>query len=52
MKIQNIKKMKLPIFRNKIKEKEILKNMYIKISNLFKIYHILDFGNTLYTKNI
>lgn len=52
LKLQYIREMKLPVFRNKNKEKEILKEMYIKISNLFKIYHILDLGNTLYTKNV
>ena len=52
MKLQNIRNMNLPIFRTPLKEKEILKEIYLKISNLFKIYHILDLGNNLYTKYV
>ena len=49
--IENIKKIKLPIFRNKNKEINVLINMFMKLSNLFKIYYILDLENDLYRFN-
>lgn len=52
VKLQDIRDIKLPIFRNKEKEIQVLTSMFIKINNLFKIYHILDLGNELYTKNV
>lgn len=48
--IENIKKIKLPLFRNQNKEINALMNMFIKLNDLFKIYYILDLGNDLYTK--
>jgi len=48
--IENIKKIKLPAFRNQNKEINVLTSMFTKLNDLFKIYYILDLGNDLYTK--
>lgn len=48
--IENIKKIKLPAFRNQNKEINVLNNIFTKLNDLFKIYYILDLGNDLYTK--
>lgn len=50
--IENIKKIKLPAFRNQNKEINVLTNIFTKLNDLFKIYYILDLGNDLYTKYI
>ena len=50
--IDDIKKEKLPIFRNENTELKRLTNMFSKLNNLFSIYYILDLGNDLYTKYI
>ena len=48
--IENIKKIKLPTFRNERQELIILNKIFTQLNNLFKIYYILDLGNELYTK--
>jgi len=48
--IENIKKVKLPAFRNQNTEINVLTNMFSRLNDLFKIYYILDLGNELYTK--
>ena len=48
--IDEIKKIKLPFFRNENREFNELSCVFSKFNNLFKIYHILDLGNDLYTK--
>ncbi len=48
--IEDIKKIRLPIFRSESKEYEQLNKIFSKINGLFEIYHILDLGNELYTK--
>lgn len=50
--IENIKKIKLPIFRNERQELNILNKIFIQLNNLFKIYYILDLGNELYAKYV
>lgn len=50
--IEKIMKTRLPIFRKETKELEILTSMFKQFNNLFKIYHILDLGDDLYTKHI
>ena len=48
--IEKIRNYTLPVFQNKEKERAILLKIFNDINNLFKIYHILDLGNDLYTK--
>lgn len=50
--IENIKRIKLPIFRNERQELNILNKIFIQLNNLFKIYYILDLGNELYAKYV
>lgn len=48
--IENIKRNTLPVFQNKDRERKVLLKMFNSFNNLFKIYHILDLENSLYTK--
>lgn len=48
--IEDIKRTKMPLFRNENTEIKYLNNMFTKINNLFRIYNILDLGNDVYTK--
>lgn len=48
--IEEVKKNKLPIFRNEVKEIKILSNVFEQLNNLFMVYHVLDLGNNLYVK--
>lgn len=50
--IENLKKIKLPAFRNNSKEFTQLNSIFSNINDLFKIYYILDLKNDLYTKYI
>ena len=48
--IEKIRNIALPAFQNKEKERAALLKIFNELNNLFKIYHILDLGNDLYTK--
>lgn len=48
--IEKIRNYSLPVFQNREKERATLLKMFNDLNNLFKIYHILDLGNDLYTK--
>lgn len=48
--IEKIRNFTLPAFYNKEKEQKVLLKLFNELNNLFKIYHILDLGNDLYTK--
>lgn len=48
--IDKIKQLTLPVIHNKEKEREVLLKIFNNLNNLFKIYHILDLENELYTK--
>lgn len=50
--IEELRKSKMPMFRNIKKEKVVLMNFFCKINDLFKIYHILDLGNDLYVNHL
>lgn len=47
--IEKIRNYTLPIFQNKEKVRLVIYNIFNELNNLFKIYHILDLGNELYT---
>lgn len=49
-KIENIRKVTLPISKKEDKIQDTLKYIYNNISKLFEIYDILDLGNDLYVK--
>ncbi len=48
--IEKIRNYSLPVFQNKEKERETLLKIFNDLNKLFRIYHILDLGNDLYTK--
>lgn len=48
--IEKIRNCALPVFQDKEKERIAVLKMFNHLNNLFKIYHILDLGNDLYTK--
>jgi len=50
--IEKMKKTKLPTFRNEVQELKQLTTMFKQLNELFKIYHVLDLGNDLYTKHL
>lgn len=47
-KIEDLRKMTLPIIRNAEKEEAAAKYIYSNLLKLFKVYDILDLGNDLY----
>lgn len=50
--IEDIRKINLPIFRNKNRELKVLNKVYERIKSLFEIYDILGLDNDLYVKKI
>lgn len=50
--IEQIKNITLPPFRKENQELKILNDIFDRLNKMFKIYHILDLGNDLYTKHL
>lgn len=48
--IEKIRNYSLPVFQDKEKERVTALKIFNDLNNLFKVYHILDLGNDLYTK--
>lgn len=48
--IEKIKNNTLPIFRDPVKERTVLYEIFNSLNDLFKIYNVLDLGNDKYKK--
>ena len=48
--IESIKKNNLPIFRDPVKERTVLNEIFNSLNDLFKVYRVLDLGNERYKK--
>ncbi len=46
--VEDIRNITLPIFRNEIKEREALTEIFNKLNRFICIYHVLDLGNSVY----
>ncbi len=46
--VEDIRNITLPVFRNEVKEKEALTEIFNKLNRFIYIYHVLDLGNSVY----